>query len=266
VRKARRSREWDSAAYDRISGPQFGWGKRVVDRVSVRGDEIVLDAGCGTGKLTAELLEKLPRGRVVAVDLSENMLRAAGEQLTPRFGKKIVLVAADLEDLPFHQCFDGIFSTAVFHWVPDHDRLFQNLYQSLKPGGWLIAQCGGGANLRRLLKRVASLSQTPHFAPYLGDYQHAWVYSDAETSARQLRKAGFVDVDTSLERAPTGFRDAQRYCEFVSKVILHRHLERIPRADLQRRFIQELSGQAAMDDPPFQLDYWRLNLEGRRPA
>ncbi|PYY05801.1 MAG: methyltransferase type 11 [Acidobacteria bacterium] len=264
--KPRRSREWDSAAYERVSGPQFSWGKKVVDRVLARGDEIVLDAGCGTGKLTAELLGKLPRGRVVAVDLSENMLRAAGEQLTPRFGDQILLVAADLEDLPFNQCFDGIFSTAVFHWVPDHDRLFRNLYHSLKPGGWLVAQCGGGPNLNRLLKRVASLSRTSPFAPYLADYKHAWVYSDAETAAQQLRRAGFVNVDTSLEPTPTCLEDAQRYCEFVSKVILHRHLERVPDPNLQRQFIEELSGQARKDDPPFQLDYWRLNLNGRRPA
>ena len=261
-----RSREWDSAAYNRISGPQFSWGKKVVDRVSARGDELVLDAGCGTGKLTAELLQKLPRGHVVAVDLSENMLRAAREQLKPRFGEQIALVAADLQDLPFNQCFDGVFSTAAFHWVPDHDRLFENLYESLKPGGWLIAQCGGGPNLSRLLERVAVLSQTSPFAPYLGDYKHSWVYSDAETAAQQLRRAGFVNVNTGLEAAPTHFEDAQGYCEFVSKVILHRHLERIPDSKLQSQFTEELSAQAAKDDPPFELDYWRLNLGARKPA
>ncbi|HYL15185.1 MAG TPA: class I SAM-dependent methyltransferase [Terriglobales bacterium] len=264
--KKTRSREWDSAAYNRISGPQFSWGKKVVDRVSARGDELVLDAGCGTGKLTAEVLAKLPRGRVVAVDLSENMLRAASEQLTAKFGERIVFVAADLQDLPFNQCFDGIFSTAAFHWVPDHDRLFRNLYQSLKPGGWLLAQCGGGPNLSRLLGRVSVLSQQPSFAPYLADHQPSWMYSDAETTAKRLRSAGFVEVETSLEAAPTPLDNAQRYCEFVSKVILHRHLERIPDAKLQRQFVEELSRQAAKDDPPFLLDYWRLNLSGRRPS
>ncbi|HKN33164.1 MAG TPA: class I SAM-dependent methyltransferase [Terriglobales bacterium] len=261
-----RSREWDSAAYNRISGPQFSWGKKVVARVPARGDELVLDAGCGTGRLTAELLEKLPHGRVVAVDLSGNMLCAAREQLTPRFGAQVAFVAADLQDLSFNQCFDGIFSTAAFHWVPNQERLFQNLYGSLKPGGWLVAQCGGGPNLSRLLERMAVLLQRPRFAPYLADYKHSWVYSDAETAAQRLRSAGFVEVDTSLEQAPTRLEDDQRYREFVSKVIVHRHLERIPDSKLQREFMAELSRQAAKDDPPFELDYWRLNLNGRRPA
>ena len=144
--------------------------------------------------------------------------------------------------------------------------LFQNLYGSLKPGGWLVAQCGGGPNLSRLLERMAVLLQRPRFAPYLADYKHSWVYSDAETAAQRLRSAGFVEVDTSLEQAPTRLEDDQRYREFVSKVIVHRHLERIPDSKLQREFMAELSRQAAKDDPPFELDYWRLNLNGRRPA
>jgi hypothetical protein len=92
------------------------------------------------------------------------------------------------------------------------------------------------------------------------------MYSDAETTAKRLRSAGFVEVETSLEAAPTPLDNAQRYCEFVSKVILHRHLERIPDTRLQRQFVEELSRQAAKDDPPFLLDYWRLNLSGRRPS
>src|SRR5574339_390358 len=109
-------REWDSDAYDRISAPQLSWGKRVLDRVVLRGDETILDAGCGTGRLTGALLERLPRGRVVALDLSENMLRSARQNLL-RFGNQVRFVAADLLHLPFMETFDGIFSTAAFHWV-----------------------------------------------------------------------------------------------------------------------------------------------------
>ncbi len=71
------TREWDANAYHRISGPQFSWGKKVLDRVPLRGNETVMDAGCGTGKLTSELLRQLPDGQVVAVDLSHNMLLTA---------------------------------------------------------------------------------------------------------------------------------------------------------------------------------------------
>src|ERR1700756_4599455 len=125
------SREWNSAVYHRLSGPQVSWGKKVLARLRLRGDEVVLDAGCGTGRLTVELLDALPRGRVVAVDLSQNMLSSAREHLSSDFGARVSLVACDLLHLPFERAFDGIVSTAAFHWVLDHDRLFANLRKGL---------------------------------------------------------------------------------------------------------------------------------------
>src|SRR2546423_15378287 len=101
------SREWNSEVYHRLSGPQVGWGKKVLSRLRLRGDEVVLDAGCGTGRLTADLLDVLPRGRVIGIDLSQNMLGAAQEHLRPQFGSRANLVAADLLDLPFEGVFAG---------------------------------------------------------------------------------------------------------------------------------------------------------------
>jgi trans-aconitate 2-methyltransferase len=261
-----KSREWDSNAYDRISAPQFSWGKKVLDRVPLQGDERLLDAGCGTGKLTGELLALLPRGHVVGVDLSQNMLRTARENLQPRFQPRITFVAADLRHLPFKQAFDGVFSTAAFHWVPDHALLFRSLYCALRPGGWLVAQCGGGANLSRLLARVAELSQASRYAAYVATYRHAWVYADPPTTAHRLQAAGFESIETGLEPAPTRFENETQFSEFVSKVILHRFLVHLPDHPTRQQFMTELTAGAAKDDPPYELDYWRLNLQGRKPA
>jgi len=111
------SREWNSAAYHCLSDPQVSWGKRVLSRLSLRGDELVLDGGCGTGRLTRDLLDALPRGCVVGVDLSQNMLKSAREYLAPLFGSRIHLLACDLLDLPFRCVFDVVVSTAAFHWM-----------------------------------------------------------------------------------------------------------------------------------------------------
>jgi trans-aconitate 2-methyltransferase len=258
-----KSREWDAAAYQRISGPQFSWGQKVLARLSLRGDESVLDAGCGTGKLTGQLLERLPRGKVVALDLSSNMVQAARESLQSRFGSRVHFAVADLQQLPFHRSFDCVFSTASFHWVPDHDTLFRELHAALKPGSWLIAQCGGAGNLNRLRTRVAALSQAPDYKPYLGEYRDSWVFADAEITARRLSEAGFVEIKTWLEPAPTTFPDAAHYLEFLATAVLHRHLERLPDAKVREYFLSTLAVQAATDDPPFTLDYWRLNLDAR---
>jgi trans-aconitate 2-methyltransferase len=260
------SREWNSAAYHRLSGPQVSWGKKVLSRLRLRGDEVVLDAGCGTGRLTSDLLEALPRGRVVGVDLSQNMLKSAREHLTAQFGAQVTLVAADLLHLPFEGCFDGIVSTAAFHWVLDHDRLFSDLRRTLVPGGWLEAQCGGGPNLVRLRDRAGALASTPEFVRFFAGFREPWLYQDASGAADALRRAGFAEVETSIESAPTVLDNAEQYSEFVRNIILRRHLENFPSDDLRSEFMARLTEQAAGDDPAFSLDYWRLNLRGRAPA
>jgi trans-aconitate 2-methyltransferase len=234
--------------------------------VRLRGDELLMDAGCGTGRLTAQLLQSLPRGRVVGVDLSQNMLAAANDYLLPDFGGKVLLVAADLQDLPFERVFDGIFSTAAFHWVLDHDHLFRTLFRVLRPGGWLQAQCGGGPNLARLRRRIAELAATAKFARYFGGFREPWTYNDAETAAAIMRRAGFIEVETSLEAAPTILEGSKQYSEFLRTAILRQHLQRIPDEESRTAFVAVLAGQAAADDPPFSLDYWRLNLSAKIPA
>src|SRR5215467_11211528 len=180
------SREWNSSEYHRLSQPQVSWGKKVLARLQLRGDETVLDAGCGTGRLTADLLEALPRGRVVGVDLSQNMLHSAREHLAS-FGDRVSLLACDLLHLPFERAFDCIVSTAAFHWVLDHDRLFRNLRWVLVSGGWLEAQCGGGPNLAKLRPRAQALAATPRFAAFLGDFREPWLFENAEEAAQTLQ-------------------------------------------------------------------------------
>ena len=236
----------------------------MLSRLRLRGDEVMLDAGCGTGRLTAELLEALPRGRVIGVDLSQNMLKSAREHLLEQFGEPVSLAAADLLQLPFVRAFDGIVSTAAFHWVLDHDQLFLNLHRALRPGGWLEAQCGGGANIARLRTRTNALMATAKFTRFFVGFHEPWLFQDARSAACALRRAGFVDVETSMEAAPTVLENAEQYIEFAGNVILREHLRRLPSEDLQNAFIVDLARQAAADDPPFSLDYWRLNLRGRK--
>jgi len=256
------SREWNSAVYHRLSGPQVSWGKKVLSRLRLRGDEVVLDAGCGTGRLTAELLEALPGGCVVGVDLSQNMLRSAREHLA-QFGTRATLVACDLLHLPFSCVFDGIVSTAAFHWVLDHDRLFVNLRQVLVPGGWLEAQCGGGPNLVTLRNRANALAASAKYAAFFAGFHEPWLYQYAEEAAEALRRAGFVEVETSVEAAPTILDNAEQYNEFGRNIIFQRHLENIPTEELRAEFMGELTRQSSLDAPPFSLDYWRLNLRGK---
>ncbi|HZC21965.1 MAG TPA: methyltransferase domain-containing protein, partial [Candidatus Binatia bacterium] len=195
----------------------------------------------------------------------QNMLRSAREHLSPRFGA-VRLVACDFLCLPFARAFDGIVSTAAFHWVLDHDKLFTNLHDALIPGGWLEAQCGGGPNVAHLRSRGRTLGARPQFAPYLADFREPWNFQDANGAALTLKRAGFIDVETSVESAPTQLEDAKQYEEFVRNIIFHRQLAKLPTEQLRAQFMENLTEQAAADNPPFVIDYWRLNLRGRISA
>ena len=256
--------EWNAEAYHRVSGPQTEWGRRVLARLELRGDERVIDAGCGTGRLTAELVGRLHHGHLIAIDRSWNMLLTARANLRPEFGRRVSYVRVELPHMPFHETADLVFSTATFHWVRDHDALFRNIYGSLRPGGRLFAQCGGGPNLAAAHALADEVMRLPIFAPHFADWRGVWEFAEPDRTARRLRAAGFVDVRTGLEPAPTRLADDASYREFVTTVIYHAHLAHIPAPDLRARFIDEVTARSARQDPPFTLDYWRLNMEATR--
>lgn len=261
------SREWDAEAYHRLSEPQFEWGLKVVERLRLRGDETVLDAGCGSGRLTAELLARLPQGRVLGADLSANMLHAAREHLQPRFGERVRFLCADLTALPLRAVADGVFSTAVFHWIPDHPALFRSLFAALRPGGWLEAQCGGAGNLERLRGRAQRMMKSPEFTSCFAGFEDNREYAGAELTVERLRAAGFENAEAWVEPAPATFPTRAHFREFIGKVNVHKYVARLSDSPgAAERFLDAMADLAAGDDPPFTLDYLRMNLRARKPA
>ena len=183
--------DWDAASYDRLPIPMTGWGLDVLERLPLRGDERVLDAGCGTGQVTEALRERLPDGEVVALDASPSMLERARARLGD---DRVTFLAHDLlEPIPIPPV-DAILSTATFHWVPDHDRLFANLAAVLRPDGRMAAQSGGAGNLRRVNDAVARATGI--------DLTATKVYPTPEATTERLQRAGFTDVECWLHDEP----------------------------------------------------------------
>jgi trans-aconitate 2-methyltransferase len=257
-------REWDAAEYHRLGNPQLEWALGVLARLELVGDETVLDAGCGTGRVTERLLERLPRGRVVALDASRNMLELARAYLEPRFGRRVSFVEADLQDLRLESRVDVIFSAATLHWVLDHDRLFAGLYAALVPGGRLHAQCGGGPNVKRIRDRADGILTQAPFAPHFRSWRPSWFFAGPEDTEARMRRAGFVEVSTGLEPIPALLPNAEDYRAFLESVVCPSYLEVLPEP-LQERFLDAMVEAGAKDAPPWSLDYVRLNLAGRRP-
>ena len=248
------SRDWDAATYDRVSAPQLEWAKPVLERLALNGDETVLDAGCGTGRVTELLVERLPGGKVIAVDSAPAMVAKAREAL----GGRAEVLLQDLAELRLHEPVHAVFSNAVFHWVLDHDRLFKRLFDALAPGGRIEAQCGGAGNIQTFHDAVARLADRPPFSSYFENWQGPWHFASDEETAERLERIGFTEVRCWLEDAPVVPPEPH---DFIRTVCLGHHLEQLPdelRDTLVGSVVNTLGN-------PLTLEYVRLNISARKP-
>lgn len=259
-------REWDAGSYHRVSTPQQEWAVAVLERLPLRGDEVVLDAGCGSGRISEMLLERLPDGRVVAVDASEKMVERARDHLAP-FGERVSAQVADLTaltgpaSLGLDAPVDAVLSTATFHWIADHDALFAALASVLHPGSRLVAQCGGKGNIDRARGIVATVQEREPYAEHFAGWEPPWHYATPGQTAECMEHAGFIDVDCRLRPWPVVPDHPE---EFLRTVILGPYLDELS-TSLHDRFVAHvLEAFAATESGDVELDYVRLDIDAMR--
>ena len=247
-------RDWNATSYERMSAPLEAMGREVLDRLELRGDERVLDAGCGTGRVTAALVERLPRGEVVAVDGSPAMVETTRERL----GASADVRVADLLELELDPPVDAILSTATFHWIADHDRLFARLLGVLAPGGRLAAQCGGAGNVAELDAAAKRVGAREPYAAALAGWDGPWNFASPAATEERLRRLGWTDVWTWSFPVRVQPDDPH---EYLGTVALGSHIERLE-AHLRAPFIDAVLGEL----PEPVVEYVRLNILARRPS
>jgi trans-aconitate 2-methyltransferase len=241
---------WRGEAYDRISAPHAAMGAPVLERLDLRGDERVLDAGCGSGRLTEQLLARLPDGSAVALDGSSSMLDEAARRLA-RFGDRVTFVRADLADppLPIDGAVDAIMSTATFHWVLDHDALFHGLALALRPDGQLSFQCGGRGNAAALIDAARAEGH---------ETAGAFDMATPEEASARLRSQGFVDIRAWLEPQTIAFETRDDMVEYIVTPYLR------PATGLPEPELHDLASAIADRLGRLAIDYVRLNVTARR--
>jgi trans-aconitate 2-methyltransferase len=240
---------WDAGAYDASSAPQQAWAADVLDRLAgLAPDATVLDVGCGTGRVTEELVARVPRGHVLALDASAEMVALARERL----GNRAEVFCQDVLDLDLERPVDAVVSTAALHWVRDHERMWQRLARALRPGGMLEAQCGGTGNIARVREVIEAVAG--ELAPELVGWS-PWTFAGVEETEARLRAAGFTEARCWLTERPTRPDDVDL---FVRASILPAHLERLAP---ERREPFAAAVTAAVRPP---LDYVRLNVSAVR--
>jgi trans-aconitate 2-methyltransferase len=246
--------DWDAVSYDELSDLQLEWGREVLGRLDLDGDETVLDAGCGTGRVTALIAARVARGRVIGVDGSPAMVRKARANL----GDDVELIVSDLLELDLADPVDVVFSNAVFHWIGDHDALFERLFAALEPGGRLEAQCGGEGNVAELVEALVEVSDESPYSAYLAD-RHPWLFPNPQQTRERLQAAGFDSIRCWMEERRIVLEEPERFHRAVGFAA---HLDPLPE-ELHDDFCHAVLSR--LEDPAIQ-DYVRLNISARRPA
>jgi trans-aconitate 2-methyltransferase len=249
-------RDWAAATYHRVSAPHQEWADALLDRLALRGDETVLDAGCGSGRVTRKLLDGLPDGEVIAVDGAPSMIAQARETLAG--DPRVTILEQDLLELVAPKSADAVFSSAVFQWIADHPTLFARLAAALGPGGRLVAQCGGAGNIDRFRHRADEVAAREPYARHLAGFVPPWNYAGPEETEARLRAAGFADARAWLQPWPV---TPPEPVDFVRVVVLAPQLDHLPE-ELRAPFVDAVLAAAG---DPLVLDYVRLNIDARRP-
>jgi trans-aconitate 2-methyltransferase len=286
---------WDAHAYDQISYPvQYRWGQQVIEWRRWNGNEVVMDAGCGTGLLTRELAKKVPRGKVYAVDIDSNMIQQAMTNL--QFFDNVEIVQSSFTDVKLARKVDVIFSNSAFHWVQDHGKAFQSFWEILKPSkihkgddsnyasqtdssGQLLIQCGAYGNLQDIITVLERIAYSHQFYAYFTDWEQPWHFAKPDETDKLLEEAGYVNRNVHSTKDHAVFPNRNVYAKFIKTVIMKSYLEQLSLSSNDNNtndneklkalffdmFLNEIKKYSNRLGEQWRLDFIRLNIIAHTP-
>ena len=287
--------KWDARTYDQVSRlVQYRWGIQVLKWRKWRGDEIVMDAGCGSGLLTKQLAKHVPRGKVYAVDIDSNMIKQAKNNL--QFFDNVEIIQSSFIDIKLPRKLDVIFSNSALHWIQDHRKAFQNFWEMLKPidygndtdiivgsnsndtrtgGGQLLIQCGGYGNLQEVISILERITQSDRFKVYFTDWKQSWYFANTEDTNKLLQKIGYVNTKVYSSSDCVVLPNRQIYSKFVKTVVMKTYLDHLSsdnydndidklKAMFLEVFLDQVDKRSNKSDTRWFLDFVRLNIIAHR--
>jgi trans-aconitate methyltransferase len=254
---------WDARTYHKISSNvQLEWGRKLLDKRRWIGNEIVVDAGAGSGNLTKILADKVPQGHVYAVDADSNMVQQAKLNLSGCGNVRVIHSSMDKVSLPTEV--DVIFSNAALHWVLDQEGVFLHFWQLLKLNGELLIDYGGHGNLERPLSVIFKIMQSEQFKEHFANWKQSWYFPKPDETERLLQKVGFKEIQVDLSSQITSFPDRQSFATFVRTVIMKPFLGYLPDINRKERFVEAFLNEFEGHDWPWSLEFMRLTISATK--
>jgi len=263
-----RGYRWDSEDYARHSTAQAEWALELIGKLGLRGHEEVLDIGCGDGKVTVALAERVPRGSVLGIDSSPDMVERSRRSFPPERHPNLRFQLGNALGLDFAESFEVLFSNATLHWVRDHQRVLRGAARALKPGGRLLFQMGGRGNAQAILAVLEELARERPWDAWLAGFPCPYSFYGPEEYRDWLARAGLQARRVELipkqmrQQGPEGLAGWVRttWLPYTQAVPEERREELV--AEVVRRYLR--------DYPPdghdvVQVEMVRLEVEGCRP-
>jgi trans-aconitate 2-methyltransferase len=264
-----KSYAWDAKDYAKNSANQYAWAQELIPKLKLKGNETLLDIGCGDGKITAEIAKALPRGRVVGVDSSKEMINLAQSTFPQKTYPNLSFQLMDARKLTFQAEFDKVFSNAALHWIVDQAAVLQGAQRSLKTSGRLLFQMAGKGNAQDVIDVLDELLVENPWKRFFDDFTFPYAFLSPEEYRTLLAEAGLAPLRVELFPKDMKFTGAEGLAGWVRTTWLP-FTERIP---LERRddFVKEIVNRYLQRYPAdaqgvVHLSMIRLEAEASKPA
>lgn len=239
--------DFDGAKYRKASAHQQEWGAKLMGELALKGNERILDLGCGDGTVTNQLAELVPEGYVIGIDASPGMIAAA----LSRQRENLRFCRLDINDMGYANEFDVVFSNAALHWVHDHRSLLSKVRCALRPGGRICFNFAGEGNCASFYRLVRGAMELPEYAACFSAFLWPWYMPSVEAYAALVRGCGFPKARVAGEHADRFFEDVDALVRWIDQPSLVPFLACLPeelRGGFRDLVVQRMIRETAQPD------------------
>jgi trans-aconitate 2-methyltransferase len=239
---------WDAADYAANSVVQQTWARELIAKLNLRGDEHILDVGCGDGKVTAEIARAVPRGSVTGADASPPMIEFAKKNFPAKAFPNLRFRVMDARNIKFDRQFDLVFSNAALHWVDDHAAILRGASAVLKPGGGLAISCGGKGNADDVFTALRPEMRLKRWREFFKTMPSPYFFYAPADYEKWLPKFGFKIHGLKLAPKDAAYNGAEGFATWLRTTWIP-YVQRVPE-NLREEFIATVTQRYVAKHPP----------------